>query len=141
MERNRTVNYVVNFITKSQTFLEQQGLSFFEMSVGLAFNYFADERVDIAVVEVGLGGRLDSTNIITPEISVITNIGYDHMQFLGETLPQIAFEKAGIIKKGIPVIIGERQEETTSVFGKKATETSSEIQFASDYHTDYTVIF
>lgn len=131
-------DYVVDFISNHKTFLEHQGLSFFEMTVGLAFNYFADQKVDIAVVEVGLGGRLDSTNIITPEISVITNIGYDHMQFLGETLPEIAFEKAGIIKEKVPVIIGEKQEETTSVFDKKAKETSSNITYASDNHLDYT---
>lgn len=130
-------DYVTEFISKHKDFLENQVLSFFEMTVGLAFNYFADHEVDIAVIEVGLGGRLDSTNIITPEISVITNIGYDHMQFLGETLPEIAFEKAGIIKKNVPVIIGERQEETTPVFLKKAEETNSNIAFASDDHVDY----
>jgi dihydrofolate synthase/folylpolyglutamate synthase len=129
--------YVTDFISKHKIFLETQGLSFFEMTVGLAFNYFADQEVDIAVIEVGLGGRLDSTNIITPEVSVITNIGYDHMQFLGETLPEIAFEKAGIIKENVPVIIGERQEETTPVFTKKAKATNSNILFASDDHTDY----
>lgn len=130
-------DYVTDFISKHQSFLEKQGLSFFEMTVGMAFGYFADQKVDIAVIEVGLGGRLDSTNIITPEVSVITNIGYDHMQFLGETLPEIAFEKAGIIKKNIPVVIGERQEETTPVFEKKAKKESSKIQYASDYHMDY----
>lgn len=130
-------DYVTEFISKHKEFLEKQRLSFFEMTVGLAFNYFADQEVDIAVVEVGLGGRLDSTNIITPEISVITNIGYDHMQFLGDTLPKIAFEKAGIIKENVPVIIGERQEETTPVFIKKAEETNSKISFASDHHMDY----
>ena len=98
---------VVSFISQHQVFLEKQKLSFFEMTVGLAFDYFANENVDIAIVEVGLGGRLDSTNIIVPEVSVITNIGLDHTQFLGETLPEIAFEKAGIIKKQIPVVIGE----------------------------------
>ena len=131
-------DYVTHFISENKSFLEKQGLSFFEMTVGLAFNYFADQKVDIAVVEVGLGGRLDSTNIITPEISVITNIGYDHMQFLGETLPEIAFEKAGIIKEYVPVIIGERQIETTAVFTKKALETNSNISFASDSPTHYT---
>jgi dihydrofolate synthase/folylpolyglutamate synthase len=131
-------DYVVEFIAKHRPFLEQQGLSFFEMTVGLAFQYFADQQVDIAVVEVGLGGRLDSTNIITPEISVITNIGFDHMQMLGDTLPKIAFEKAGIIKQNVPVVIGERQEETTPVFENKATETQSEILFASDNYEDFT---
>jgi len=130
-------DYVVDFISKHRTFLEKQKLSFFEMTVGLAFDYFANEQVDIAVIEVGLGGRLDSTNIITPEISVITNIGYDHMQFLGETLPEIASEKAGIIKKNTPVIIGERQEETTPVFNEKALRCNSGIQFASDTYKDY----
>jgi dihydrofolate synthase/folylpolyglutamate synthase len=131
-------DYVVEFIAKNKSFLAQQKLSFFEMTVGLAFQYFADQQVDVAVVEVGLGGRLDSTNIITPEISVITNIGYDHMQQLGGTLPEIAFEKAGIIKPNVPVIIGERQEETTAVFEKKAAETNAKILFASDDHEEFT---
>lgn len=131
-------DYVVAFIANNKSFLEEQGLSFFEMTVGLAFQYFADQQVDVAVVEVGLGGRLDSTNIVTSEISVITNIGYDHMQQLGNTLPEIAFEKAGIIKPNVPVIIGERQEETTSVFEEKATQTNSKILFASDNHEKYT---
>jgi dihydrofolate synthase/folylpolyglutamate synthase len=132
--------YVHKFILKHKPFLEKQQLSFFEMTVGLAFNYFADKKVDIAIIEVGLGGRLDSTNIITPLLSVITNIGLDHTQFLGETLPEIAFEKAGIIKNNIPVVIGEKQEETTPVFTKKAKETNSPIHFASvsfkNYQTD-----
>lgn len=131
---------VVAFINEHKSFLEKQQLSFFEMTVGLAFDYFVAEKVDIAIIEVGLGGRLDSTNIIIPEVSVITNIGYDHMQFLGETLPEIATEKAGIIKKDVPVVIGERQEETREVFAKKATETNSELFYASDileiYETD-----
>ena len=128
--------YVVDFIAEQKAFLEKQKLSFFEMTVGLAFDYFAKQKVDIAIVEVGLGGRLDSTNIITPEVSVITNIGFDHMQFLGETLPEIAFEKAGIIKNTVPVVIGERQEETTSVFEKKANESNAEITFASDSYKE-----
>ena len=132
--------YVIEFIEKYKDFLEKQGLSFFEMTVGLAFNYFAKQRVDIAIIEVGLGGRLDSTNIITPEVSVITNIGFDHTQFLGETLPEIAYEKAGIIKKNIPVVVGERHDETTPVFEKKANQMGSKLLFASDefedYHTD-----
>ena len=132
--------YVTEFIEKYKDFLEKQGLSFFEMTVGLAFDYFAEQQVDIAIIEVGLGGRLDSTNIITPEVSVITNIGFDHMQFLGETLPEIAYEKAGIIKKNIPVVVGERQDETTPVFEKKAHQMGSKLLFASDefedYHTD-----
>ncbi|WP_026776842.1 folylpolyglutamate synthase/dihydrofolate synthase family protein [Polaribacter sp. Hel_I_88] len=131
---------VVSFIAKHKLFLEKQQLSFFEMTVGLAFDYFADEKVDIAIIEVGLGGRLDSTNIITPAVSVITNIGLDHTQFLGETLPEIAFEKAGIIKKNVPVIIGEKQEEVVAVFQKKAQECDVELFFGSDdeqcYQTD-----
>lgn len=128
---------VTSFIATHKVFLETQHLSFFEMTVGLAFGYFADEKVDIAIIEVGLGGRLDSTNIITPEVSVITNIGLDHTQFLGETLPEIAFEKAGIIKKNVPVIIGEKQEEVVAVFQKKAMECDSEIFFASEDENEY----
>ena len=131
---------VASFINQHKTFLEKEGLSFFEMTVGMAFNYFANEKVDIAIIEVGLGGRLDSTNIIMPEISVITNIGLDHTQFLGETLREIAFEKAGIIKNNIPVIIGEKQVEVESVFLKKANEMNAIISFASindkNYKTD-----
>lgn len=123
---------VTSFVKKYKPFFEKQNLSFFEMTVGLAFWYFAKEKVDIAIIEVGLGGRLDSTNIITPEVSVITNIGKDHTQFLGETLPEIAFEKAGIIKQNIPIVIGERQKEVEQVFIKKAKELKSEISFASD---------
>ncbi|MCH3884606.1 bifunctional folylpolyglutamate synthase/dihydrofolate synthase [Tenacibaculum aquimarinum] len=132
---------VSSFIKKHKEFLENQQLSFFEMTVGMAFNYFAEEKVDIAIIEVGLGGRLDSTNIITPEVSVIINIGLDHTQFLGETLPEIAFEKAGIIKENIPVVIGEYQREVKDVFLAKAKECQSEIIFASEeikesYKTD-----
>jgi dihydrofolate synthase/folylpolyglutamate synthase len=108
--------FVIDFIAIHKDFLENQKLSFFEMTVGMAFNYFAIEKVDFAVVEVGLGGRLDSTNILQPLVSVITNIGFDHMQFLGETLAEIAGEKAGIIKPNTPVIIGEFQQETFPVF-------------------------
>jgi len=122
---------VVNFIQKNKPFFTEHKLSFFEMTVGLAFDCFAKQEVDIAIVEVGLGGRLDSTNIITPEVSVITNIGFDHTQFLGETLPEIAFEKAGIIKKGIPVVIGEFQNETFPVFEKIANEMASPLFLAS----------
>ena len=113
---------VVIFIEKNKKFLEQHSLSFFELTVGLAFDHFASKQVDIAVIEVGLGGRLDSTNIIQPVVSVITNIGLDHTQFLGETLPEIAFEKGGIIKPGIPVVIGEVHKETLPVFERLATE-------------------
>ena len=128
--------YVADFITKNTLFLKKQQLSFFEMTVGLAFDYFASQKVDIAIVEVGLGGRLDSTNIISPEVSVITNIGYDHTQFLGDTLPEIAFEKAGIIKKNTPIIIGEKQKEVADVFFKKALEMDATISFASDKKHD-----
>ena len=129
---------VISFIQKNKTFLENQKMSFFEMTVGLAFDYFAAEKVDIAIIEVGLGGRLDSTNIITPEVSVITNIGLDHTQFLGETLLAIAFEKAGIIKKNVPVIIGEEQLEVKSVFIEKAALESAPIYFASNTTENYT---
>ncbi|REE80039.1 dihydrofolate synthase/folylpolyglutamate synthase [Lutibacter oceani] len=122
---------VINFIKKNNLFLSENKLSFFEMTVGLAFDCFAKQQVDIAVIEVGLGGRLDSTNIITPEVSVITNIGLDHTQFLGETLPEIAFEKGGIIKENIPVVIGEYQEETFPVFEKIAKEKKSPLLLAS----------
>ena len=130
-------NFVVDFITKNKHFLETQQLSFFEMTVGLAFAYFAEQNVDIAIIEVGLGGRLDSTNIIHPEVAVITNIGYDHMQFLGDTLPEIAAEKAGIIKQNTPIIIGEKQDAVVDVFEQKATQMNAEIYFASDKQYDY----
>ena len=113
---------VVSFIAAHKDFLVTHHLSFFEMTVGLAFDYFAEEKVDIGVIEVGLGGRFDSTNIITPEVSLITNISKDHTDILGNTLPEIAFEKAGIIKKNTPVVISEYQEETAPVFIKRAKE-------------------
>ena len=125
-------DFVCDFVTRNKLFFEENDMSFFEMTVGLAFEYFAQEKVDIAVIEVGLGGRLDATNIITPLISVITNIGIDHTQFLGTTLEAIAGEKAGIIKPEIPVVIGEYIRETKSVFLAKAKECKSEIYFASD---------
>ena len=124
--------YVCDFITKNKPFFEDNELSFFEMSVGLAFEYFVKVQTDINIIEVGMGGRLDSTNIVTPMVSVITNIGLDHTQFLGDTLELIAFEKAGIIKPNIPVVIGEYVAETKPVFLAKAKETNSEIYFASD---------
>ena len=131
---------VVSFISQHQAFLAKQKLSFFEMTVGMAFDYFASENVDIAIVEVGLGGRLDSTNIIVPEVAVITNIGLDHTQFLGETLPEIAFEKAGIIKAQVPVVIGEEQAAVKAVFLEKAKAVNAPIFFASSaagsYKTD-----
>ncbi|MGC1632863.1 MAG: folylpolyglutamate synthase/dihydrofolate synthase family protein [Gelidibacter sp.] len=134
--------FVVDFIQKHRTFFETHSLSFFEMTVGMAFDYFSKEKVDIAVVEVGMGGRLDSTNIITPEISVITNIGLDHTQFLGTTLGAIAFEKGGIIKSNVPVVIGETQPETQAIFIEIAKERHANIQFADHqeglkpYHSD-----
>ncbi|WP_342647753.1 folylpolyglutamate synthase/dihydrofolate synthase family protein [Mucilaginibacter sp. CSA2-8R] len=123
---------VVDFVAQHQSDFETIEPSFFEMTVALAFDAFARHQVDIAVIEVGLGGRLDSTNIITPLFSVITNIGWDHMNMLGNTLPLIAGEKAGIIKPGIPVIIGERQPEVADVFTKTAAENEAPIMFASD---------
>ena len=125
-------DYVTGFINKNKAFFEANELSFFEMSVGLALEYFVKEQTDINIIEVGMGGRLDSTNIITPLVSVITNIGLDHTQFLGNTLALIAFEKAGIIKPNIPLVIGEYVAETKPVFLAKAKETNSEIYFASD---------
>lgn len=122
--------FVIGFIKRNKSFFEANNLSFFEMTVGMAFDYIAKQKVDIAVVEVGLGGRLDSTNIITPELSVITNIGFDHVQFLGDTLEKIAAEKAGVIKDNIPVVIGETQPETQPVFKEKAKLTNSDIYFA-----------
>jgi len=133
--------FIVNFVENNKLFLEQHTLSFFEMTVGMAFHYFALQNVDIAVVEVGLGGRLDSTNIITPLLSVITNISFDHTQMLGKTLPKIAVEKAGIIKPNIPVVIGEYQKEVIQVFKEKTKSAKSELITASDlisvnYKTD-----
>ncbi|HVW98600.1 MAG TPA: folylpolyglutamate synthase/dihydrofolate synthase family protein [Mucilaginibacter sp.] len=122
---------VVNFVAQHRTDFEAIHPSFFEMTVALAFDVFAKERVDIAVVEVGLGGRLDSTNVINPLLSVITNIGWDHMNILGDTLKLIAAEKAGIIKTGVPVIIGEYQQEVAEIFEQKARAVSAKISFAS----------
>lgn len=127
--------FVTGFIKQNKSFFEANSLSFFEMTVGMAFEYFSKEKVDIAVIEVGMGGRLDSTNIITPEVSVITNIGLDHTQFLGNTLEAIAFEKGGIIKQDIPVVIGETQKETLSVFKGLASKNNSKIVFADQQIT------
>ncbi len=124
---------VSSLITKHKAFLEQQGLSFFEMTVGMAFYYFAKEQVDIAVVEVGLGGRLDSTNIITPELSVITNIGLDHTAMLGHTLKEIAFEKGGIIKPHIPVVVGENQKDPLEVFNQLAQDREAPVYYGFQY--------
>ena len=123
-------NFVVDFVKRMQPDIEEMNPSFFEITVAMAFDFFAMEKVDIAVVEVGLGGRLDSTNIITPELSVITNIGWDHMNVLGNSLEKIAFEKAGIIKKNIPVIVGESSGSTKSVFEKVAEEKEAPLVFA-----------
>jgi len=125
-------DYVVNFVKNEREFFEPLHPSFFEVTTAMAFKYFHDQRIDIAVVEVGLGGRLDCTNIITPIVSVITNISFDHTQFLGDTLAKIAAEKAGIIKKGVPVVIGENNDETRPVFEAKAKEVGAPITFAED---------
>lgn len=124
-------NFVVDFIDQNKSFLETNKLSFFEMTVGMAFQYFSDQKVDVSIIEVGLGGRLDSTNIITPLLSVITNIGWDHMNLLGNTLEEIAYEKAGIIKENIPVVIGEFTAETKRLFEKEAQLKKAPIYFAS----------
>ena len=122
---------VIDFVKNYKTGFEEIKPSFFEMTVALAFDHFAKNQVDIAIIETGLGGRLDSTNVVTPELSVITNIGYDHQQFLGETLPEIAGEKAGIIKPNVPVVVGEFQQEVADVFEAKARETNSRLRFAN----------
>ncbi|MCH4182935.1 MAG: bifunctional folylpolyglutamate synthase/dihydrofolate synthase [Prevotella sp.] len=124
--------YVVDFVEQNRSFFEPLHPSFFELTTAMAFKYFADQKVDIAVIEVGLGGRLDCTNIITPILSVITNISFDHTQFLGNTLTEIAGEKAGIIKNGIPVVIGETVPETRIVFESKAQEMQTQDVYAED---------
>ena len=126
--------YVVDFVERERSFFEPLHPSFFEVTTAMAFQYFKDKEVDIAVIEVGLGGRLDCTNIITPILSIITNISFDHTQFLGDTLAKIAAEKAGIIKRGIPIIIGEANDETRPVFSAKAQELNAPIEFAEDYN-------
>lgn len=123
--------FVVAFTERMKTVTEEIKPSFFELTVAMAFEYFAEQKVDVAIIETGLGGRLDSTNIIAPVLSIITNIGYDHMNILGNTLEEIAFEKAGIIKPGIPVVIGSYTDETKKVFEQKAAETNSTIHFAN----------
>jgi dihydrofolate synthase / folylpolyglutamate synthase len=122
---------VVSFVEQHRDFMDKIKPSFFEMTVALAFDHFAREEVDFAVVEVGLGGRLDSTNVITPEISLITNISFDHQAMLGNTLPEIAFEKAGIIKHNVPVVVGEHQKDVARVFKKKASKMAAPLFFAS----------
>ncbi len=126
--------YVVEFVRQHRPFIEALKPSFFEITVAMAFDYFARQNVDVAVVEVGMGGRLDSTNVLTPLLSVITNISYDHMQFLGDTLELIAGEKAGIIKPGVPVVIGETQSETRPVFEAQARTCRSPILFADQMY-------
>lgn len=126
--------YVVDFVDKHREYFEPIEPSFFELTMMMSFLYFADMHVDVAIIEVGLGGRLDSTNIITPDLSVITNISFDHMQFLGNTLEKIATEKAGIIKKNIPVIIGEAEGEVKNVFTDTAERVGAPILFAEDEH-------
>ena len=130
-------SYVVRFVEKERSFFEPLHPSFFELTTAMAFRYFADERVDVAIVEVGLGGRLDCTNIIRPDLCIITNISFDHTQFLGDTLEKIAAEKAGIIKSGIPAIIGETTPETKPVFIRKANEAGAPLFFAEEDQEDY----
>lgn len=123
---------VVGFVERERSFFEPLHPSFFELTTALAFSHFAEEDVDVAVIEVGLGGRLDCTNIICPELSIVTNISFDHIGFLGDSLPKIAAEKAGIIKTGVPVVIGETHLETAPVFRQKATEVGTRIVFADE---------
>lgn len=135
-----TESKVVEFVEKHKEAFTPIKPSFFELTVAMAFDYFANEKVDVAVIETGLGGRLDSTNIIQPEISVITNISMDHMQFLGDTLDKIATEKAGIIKAGVPVVIGEYQQDIAIVFERKAKEIGSDLRFADkNFNIDYSM--
>jgi dihydrofolate synthase/folylpolyglutamate synthase len=141
-----TEKEVISFVEKYKAQFEAIDLSFFEWTVGLAFDFFSTQNVDIAIIETGLGGRLDSTNVVIPEVSVITNIGLDHTQFLGDTLAKIAAEKAGIIKNKIPIVIGESQDETKLVFINKAKELIAEITFADTidydaYQTDLKGIY
>jgi dihydrofolate synthase/folylpolyglutamate synthase len=133
------VKFTESFQVKNKT--EKLEPSFFELTVSMAFDYFRSRNVDVAVIEVGLGGRLDSTNIITPEVSVITNISFDHMALLGDTLPKIAAEKAGIIKKDVPVVVGETTPETSFVFEQFAEKLQTRLSFADqEYRTDYSML-
>ncbi|HEY9489516.1 MAG TPA: folylpolyglutamate synthase/dihydrofolate synthase family protein [Chryseosolibacter sp.] len=127
--------FVLDFVNRIRPAIEEIRPSFFEITVAMAFDYFAKEKVDVAVIEVGLGGRLDSTNVITPLVSLITNISWDHKELLGDTLPKIAAEKAGIIKRGVPVVVSERQSEVEKVFIHKAENEAAPISFASDEYT------
>lgn len=129
--------YVVDFVEENKSLFEKIQPSFFEATMAMAFSYFEYEKVDIAIIEVGLGGRLDSTNIIQPILSIITNISYDHQAFLGNTLEKIAGEKAGIIKMHTPIIIGEKHNETMPVFVQKATEMNAEVTFAEEKYRFY----
>ncbi|HYE54814.1 MAG TPA: Mur ligase family protein, partial [Chitinophagaceae bacterium] len=124
--------FVVSFVERIQPVIDKIEPSFFEITVAMAFDYFVEEKVDIAIIETGLGGKFDSTNIITPELAVITNIGWDHMNILGDTLEAIAGEKAGIIKPGVPVVIGETLPETKEIFIRAAAKANAPIVFASE---------
>ena len=124
--------FIVDFVQQVKPTIGRIKPSFFELTVAMAFDYFSQEKVDFAVIEVGLGGRLDSTNVIKPEVSLITNISYDHQEMLGDTLEEIAFEKAGIIKKGIPVIIGESNSATNKVFKDISRNRKTSLIFSSD---------
>lgn len=130
-------DFIIKFIQENIELIEELNLSFFELSFGMSLYYFFEKKVDYAVIEVGLGGRLDATNIINPLLSVITNISYDHTEILGNTLEKIAYEKAGIIKKNTKIIIGERDKKTQNIFIQKAEENFSDVIFASDYKTDF----
>ena len=130
-------DFIIKFIQENIELIEELNLSFFELSFGMSLYYFFEQKVDYAVIEVGLGGRLDATNIINPLLSVITNISYDHTEILGNTLEKIAYEKAGIIKKNTKIIIGERDKKTQNIFIQKAEENFSDVIFASDYKTDF----
>lgn len=137
---------VIDFVEKHKSYIEQNSISFFELTVVMAFDYFAQQQMDVAVVEVGMGGRLDATNVITPLLSVITNIGLDHTAILGNTLGEITGEKAGIIKQNTPVVIGEKHPETEKVFAKIAKDNNAPIYFAEEaektkYKTDLQGIY
>lgn len=131
--------YVVSFVEEHRSFFEPLHPSFFELTTAMAFRYFADEGVDVAVIETGMGGRLDCTNIIRPDLCLITNIGFDHTAYLGDTLPRIAAEKAGIIKEGVPTVVGRAEGEVRQVFERKAAETGAPIFFAADERDRYTI--
>lgn len=128
-------NFIIDFVRRMKPVLEEIKPSFFETTVAMAFDFFVKEKVDVAVIEVGLGGRLDSTNVITPLVSLITNISWDHMELLGDTLPKIASEKAGIIKPHVPVVVSEHQKETDFVFVEKAKQQDTAIYFGSDLYS------